>query len=303
MENKMAFNVSPEIALLRGIYKITNTHNGMYYIGSTSRTFDERYKQHIRDFKSKRHCNIHMLNSYRKNPNYFTFEVIHVILNKKEIELKELEYLNAIVKIDPLCYNITKISAPKERSQTSRERAAISCKAFWSQPEQRARMSEIVKGYQYRINKEQRRERRSKKMKGMKRTAQDTANHMAAIAHQMQPIICKTNGKYYYSSNECSRDLGMAMHHITKQCKGGGNYCKGHIFVFAKDFPTFNPETFMLEKMQERVIHNSRIVLNTESGVFYNSMTDAAKAIGMSHQSLSEMLSGKRRNKTSLRYI
>lgn len=46
----------------------------------------------------------------------------------------------------------------------------------------------------------------------------------------------------------------------------------------------------------------SKIVLNTETGVFYHSMNEAAMSIGINHQSLSNMLTGKRPNKTSLRY-
>lgn len=46
-----------------------------------------------------------------------------------------------------------------------------------------------------------------------------------------------------------------------------------------------------------------KIILDSETGIFYDSLTDATKFHNYSISSLSEMLSGKRVNKTNLMYI
>lgn len=49
--------------------------------------------------------------------------------------------------------------------------------------------------------------------------------------------------------------------------------------------------------------HNSRLVLCTNTGIFYNSSTEASIYNRYSRQSINMMLDGKRENKTSLRYV
>lgn len=50
------------------------------------------------------------------------------------------------------------------------------------------------------------------------------------------------------------------------------------------------------------VLRNSKIVLNTQTGIFYDSVKDAAYAIGVKHQTLANSLSGRIENNTQLLY-
>ncbi len=46
----------------------------------------------------------------------------------------------------------------------------------------------------------------------------------------------------------------------------------------------------------------AKIVLNTQNGIFYDCMRDAADAVGLRYKHLSVMLLGKIKNKTNLIY-
>lgn len=48
---------------------------------------------------------------------------------------------------------------------------------------------------------------------------------------------------------------------------------------------------------------NSKVVLNTQTGIFYDTMTEAAHSIGISFKLLSRKLLGERRNNTSMIYV
>jgi len=77
-----------------GIYKITNTVNNKFYIGSTSCNFANRYYQHISDYKKgKRTCTA----LYRAFAKYglenFSFEIIEVC-SKEDCISREQYYLD-----------------------------------------------------------------------------------------------------------------------------------------------------------------------------------------------------------------
>mgnify|MGYP006443650333 CR=1 FL=1 len=49
--------------------------------------------------------------------------------------------------------------------------------------------------------------------------------------------------------------------------------------------------------------HNSKVVLDFETGVFYNSASEAAKLNGLKRTTLQAMLTGVNKNKTNLKYV
>lgn len=68
------------------IYKITNLINGKCYIGQTSRTIEERFKQHLKDSKKEERINYPLYRAFNKY-GLNNFEII-------EIEKCEIEKLN-----------------------------------------------------------------------------------------------------------------------------------------------------------------------------------------------------------------
>lgn len=60
-----------------GVYQIRNKINGKCYVGSTSRGFDERWCEHIKELRNGRHCNRHLQNAWKKyGEAAFAFEVL-----------------------------------------------------------------------------------------------------------------------------------------------------------------------------------------------------------------------------------
>lgn len=75
------------------IYKITNKINGMMYIGQTSKSLEDRWKQHCRDVKSKHAC-FKLQKAIREfGAENFTVELIDVATTKEEANKKEVFWI------------------------------------------------------------------------------------------------------------------------------------------------------------------------------------------------------------------
>lgn len=65
---------------LRGVYKIYCIENNKYYIGSTSKTFKQRFTQHASKLKNNKHACAHLQNAYNKyGEDSFEFSIIESI--------------------------------------------------------------------------------------------------------------------------------------------------------------------------------------------------------------------------------
>lgn len=74
-----------------GIYKIFI--NDWIYIGSTTRSFKERFKEHRNKLKSKTHCNPILQNLYNKYKT-LSFEIIEIISDNTTIIYREQFYID-----------------------------------------------------------------------------------------------------------------------------------------------------------------------------------------------------------------
>lgn len=90
-----------------GIYKITNIKNSKFYIGSTTRSFKDRFNDHNRDLKNNKHKNYYLQSSYnRYGDNNFKFEIVEIIDDKNNVSEKEQHYLNLLCISKKVSYNI-----------------------------------------------------------------------------------------------------------------------------------------------------------------------------------------------------
>jgi group I intron endonuclease len=77
-----------------GIYKIINTYNGNYYVGS-SKDIDRRWNEHLKKLKSGNHQNILLQRAWNKyGENNFKFKVIencdlNVLLERENFYLSK----------------------------------------------------------------------------------------------------------------------------------------------------------------------------------------------------------------------
>jgi len=154
-----------------GIYKITNQINRKIYIGSTS-CFKTRASQHAWRLKSGKHCNKHLLSSFKKyGTDAFTFEVIEVVVGStEELRIIEEQYLKEQVTLGNWknCYNAVTHTSKKDKIYWSstpeetkkkigkasklawtierRKKASIRSKKMWECPEYREHMRKTRTG-------------------------------------------------------------------------------------------------------------------------------------------------------------
>ena len=78
----------------KGIYKITNLTNNKCYIGSTWKSFNSRYKQHLTKLRcGKHHCQ-HLQRAYEKyGDDNFSFEIIENVVDKSLLLDREAFYI------------------------------------------------------------------------------------------------------------------------------------------------------------------------------------------------------------------
>lgn len=78
------------------IYKITNTTNGKYYIGSAI-NYETRIKRHLNDLKVGRHHSSKLQRSYNKyGQESFIFEVIEIITSLEKLIESEQKWLDEL---------------------------------------------------------------------------------------------------------------------------------------------------------------------------------------------------------------
>ncbi len=78
-----------------GLYKITNTINNKYYIGSSS-NLKRRFRDHKKNLEENKHSNKHLQASYNKyGKEAFIFEIIKFVSKEKLIE-EEQALLNTL---------------------------------------------------------------------------------------------------------------------------------------------------------------------------------------------------------------
>jgi group I intron endonuclease len=98
----------PRIA---GIYKITNTLNGLYYVGSTV-NIKKRHYGHFSKLRVNKHANFHLQAAFNKyGESSFRFEIVEECLGMSIEELRAVEqkYLDAILDWHE-CYNMVRIA-------------------------------------------------------------------------------------------------------------------------------------------------------------------------------------------------
>ncbi|MDM0746421.1 GIY-YIG nuclease family protein [Clostridium perfringens] len=90
-----------------GIYKITNLANGKMYIGQTSTSFKQRWKEHLYELKNNKHINVHLQNAYNfYGEEFFKFEAIHICDELDDLNKLEVYYIYKFNTLED-GYNLT----------------------------------------------------------------------------------------------------------------------------------------------------------------------------------------------------
>jgi len=78
---------------MQAIYKITNKHNGKFYIGSTN-CIKKRWRNHLCKLRQGKHENSYLQQAWDKyGETAFEFSIVEEVMNNNRIE-REIYYLN-----------------------------------------------------------------------------------------------------------------------------------------------------------------------------------------------------------------
>jgi len=135
--------------IISGIYKITNVHTGMYYVGSSTNIY-YRWYIHKCKLNHKHHANPHLQAAWNKYGQIaFRFEVIETI-SSTELEAIEQKYLDECRQHPELSYNLSfDPTAPmrgRKMSSESRKKISNSLMGKVVNEETKQRISDARKG-------------------------------------------------------------------------------------------------------------------------------------------------------------
>lgn len=123
---------NPELLKEFGVYRIVNTKNNKSYIGSTSRSFIIRFRQHLTELRCNKHPSNHLQSSWNKyGEDSFEFIIIEVCNDKKDLLIREKYYIEKYRGyIEGYNENPDPLSSPMF-NQNSRLKSSITHKRQW----------------------------------------------------------------------------------------------------------------------------------------------------------------------------
>ena len=140
-----------------GIYKIVNTVNKKYYIGSTEESFIKRWYNHINALRKGSHKNIHLQNAWNKYKEIsFSFEILE-ICNASECLTREQIYLDKynseiLYNINPLATGPNKTEESKIKRINSLKLFNLNCSSFYNDLKtNKIKLEDIPKKYHEKI--------------------------------------------------------------------------------------------------------------------------------------------------------
>jgi len=137
-----------------GIYKITNTINKKYYIGSAYDLY-KRFKDHRSALESNRHHNKQLTRFVKKyGLNKLKFELLEEC-NIENLELKEQYYISNTKNIFNETMNVKACNRGKKLSEEHKQRISKSIKAkhIKRSDETKAKISKANKGHKHNLGR------------------------------------------------------------------------------------------------------------------------------------------------------
>lgn len=262
---EMKFNIPTEFKYKSGIYIIRNSVNHKVYIGSAM-NLRNRFVAH----RNKLICKQHKSPQLQSFVNKYGVEVLSFhALEYCEIEdilTREQYYLDNYKPFDKSGFNTMKVAG--------------SPKGFKHSEESKLKVSLAHKG----------RKHTSEARKNMKVGQQNRTNwNLSEEGKQKRRLAYKDK-----VVSEYTRQLISIAHKgTTRSSQAKENMSKAHLGKNLSNSQKINQSIEMLERNPF-----GKLVINLETGVFYDSGIQAAKAHGLNPVGLNRKLRGERRNNT-----
>lgn len=132
-----------------GVYRITDSQTGKFYIGS-SINISQRRTRHVWMLNNNRHTNPRLQAIFNVRPDSLQIEILEVTLSEKTMILSaEQKWLSKCVGKDKLCLNDLKLADSclgKKRSDITRQRLSAALKGRRISDEAKQKMREAKLG-------------------------------------------------------------------------------------------------------------------------------------------------------------
>ena len=201
------------------VYKYVNVVNGKVYIGQTTRSLEERHKEHVR----------HKATAFDKaiskyGVDAFTCEVLCECETIEELNEAEKHFIKLYNSLVPFGYNMCE--------------GGDNTTGYKHSDETKQKMSVAKKGkylgsdhpFHNKTHSEETKEQLSKARRGRKLDSEWREN--LAKGHYKK-VLCVETGTIYDSIKECAETLNLKATHITRVCKGKRQTTGGYHWKYA----------------------------------------------------------------------
>ena len=134
---------------ISGIYKIENTTNGRYYIGSSKDILGDRWPKHKAMLRHNRHHNQHLQRAWNKyGESCFRFLIVETLQDASDTQLLTLEqgYLDGVKTNPSSVYNLNFEATGGGWTDEWKKKHRIATKLALSDPMVRLKISNALKG-------------------------------------------------------------------------------------------------------------------------------------------------------------
>lgn len=144
-ERSLKEKILNDTMIKSGIYKIINTVDGKYYVGS-SKNIQKRWDEHRRELRLNKHPNDFLQNAWNKHgESNFDFKIIELVKNE-ELLLVEQKYLDIVKVESEMSYNLNYDARGGELSEYSKQKISKANMGRKITEEIRLKLSESHKG-------------------------------------------------------------------------------------------------------------------------------------------------------------
>lgn len=234
-----------------GIYRIRNTRNDKFYIGST-KDFDRRKSEHFAKLNMDKHEGPKLQNAYNKekNKDNFVFDKL-IICSPDMLLFYEQLFLDALAP----SYNASKIAGRISLTPEMILKRASSLRKTLSLPHQQERLKDRISGDKNPSKRPEVRKKIAESSRAATLSRGDN-HHMKQLKHRQRmrvenpgmrlahrkrmtennpsarAIIELSEGRVFNTMKEAAIIYGADLSHIVKVCKGKRKSAKGHVFAY-----------------------------------------------------------------------
>lgn len=203
------------------IYKITNNIDGKIYIGATTRTIEERMKEHYR-----KHITCIDKAIYEQGKDNFIVEVVEECSSKEDLMLRENYWVKYYKCIIPNGYNMCegggKTIGFKHREESKKRMSAS----------QKIAQKGSNNSFYGKTHSDEQKAKWSRERKGRKMNDEWIAHIREANKKNRKKVINLDTGEIYESCVMAGEKLNVAATNVSRACKSETGKCRGYRLAY-----------------------------------------------------------------------